>query len=437
MLLEPDDAPLLSWEYLEGLERTGCVGPSTSWQPMHILLRRVEHPSEQSPGRLLAAAPVYVKYDSDGEWVLDVDWATYAASVGIEYYPKLISAVPFNPVSGSRLLTAPHLPPDERAEHRRLLLGVLSQLTKSAGLSSAHVLFHRLDSKLGAQLEQAGYLQRRQEQYHFHNAGYGSFEDYLRALNSHRRTAIRRERRSLREAGITVRTYRGLDCEGGFNKAQLDAMFDMYCGTSVRYTGGAPYLNRTFFHLCAARLKDRLELVLAYRGSDDLVGGAWNLRGDNRLFGRYWGEARSIPYLHFEVCYYHSIERCITERLQAFEPGHGGEHKLLRGFSPVYTHSAHYLRSTSLRQPIATYLHYEASYIEQEVQAAMLRCPLRSVRLSAALAASPPLPQGHDDSSGQQLERQAAPGAKPRDPFKEDPSPGASLGRGKTNGLTR
>jgi len=379
---------------------------------MHVLLRHVEPSGDQSPGPLLAAAPVYVKYDSDGEWVLDVDWAAYAASVGIAYYPKLISAVPFNPVTGSRLLTAPDLSPEERSQHQRLLLGVLSQLAKSAGLSSAHVLFHRLDGELGVQLEQAGYLQRRQEQYHFHNTGYGTFDDYLSALNSHRRTAIRRERRSLREAGITVRTYRGLDCEGGFNSAQLDAMFDMYWGTSVRYTGGAPYLNRAFFHLCAARLRDRLELVLAYRGKDELVGGAWNLRGDHRLFGRYWGEARSIPFLHFEVCYYHSIERCITERLQAFEPGHGGEHKLLRGFEPVYTHSAHCVHSLNLRQPISAYLQFEASHIEQEVQAAMRRCPLRSVRRSAASVTSPPSPTGDKDGGGPGSERQPSPVSK-------------------------
>lgn len=260
----------------------------------------------------------------------------------------------------------------------------------TAKLSSAHILFPRPDNHLAAELERAGYLQRRQEQYHFDNPGYRDFDDFLAALRSHRRNSIRRERRALRDSGVVVRTYRGLGCQGGFDRHQLDAMYDLYHGTSVRYTGGAPYLNRAFFHLCAERLGQRVELVLAYRGRDELVGGAWNLRGDTRLFGRYWGERCSIPYLHFEVCYYHSIERCITEGLRTFEPGHGGEHKLLRGFAPVYTHSAHYLHDPDLRLPIASFLTLEAAQVESELRAAMRRCPLRSPAQPAAVAMSTP-----------------------------------------------
>lgn len=439
-LLEPDDAPLLSWEYLEGLERAGCVGAETGWQPLHILLRRGDNPSDGGLGDLVAAAPSYVKYDSDGEWVFDMDWASFAGSLGISYYPKLVSAVPFNPVSGGRLLCSPGLPLAERSQLRGLLLAVFRHVVTTAKLSSAHVLFHRQDEQIGALLEQAGYLQRRQEQYHFHNPGYRSFDDFLAELTSHRRTAIRRERRTLREAGISVRTYRGLDRDGGFRRDQLDAMFDMYTGTSERYTGGAPYLNRAFFHLCAERLGPRLELVLAYRGSDELVGGAWNLLGETRLFGRYWGEACTIPFLHFEVCYYHPIERCISEGLRAFEPGHGGEHKLLRGFSPVYTHSAHYLHESNLRLPIAAFLELEARHVEEEVQAAIRRCPLRRPRRWLASVSVASSPAAGVEPSEQPLDEDhlATPMNDPSSPADDNESSSRSRpGRRKTNGLTR
>lgn len=432
-LLDPDDAPLLSWGYLQGLEEAGCVGGQTSWQPAHLLIRQVAASAAQlsnfptapgkkkgrrpaaSPapaisfgdGQLVAAAPAYIKYDSDGEWVFDFDWASFAASQGLHYYPKLVLAVPFNPVGGGRLLTHPTLPESERALLRDLLLKAAKNISDLANLSSAHILFPRPHQPALDAIVRAGFLPRQQEQYHFRNDGYRSFEDFLGRLRGNRRNAIRRERRALREAGITVRTYAGLadptrspsraaPTDRGFTMAELDAMFDLYVSTSLRYTGAAPYLNRRFFHLCAERLGDRLELVLAHNREGVIVGGAWNLRGDRRLFGRYWGQLEPasdpdaelhpetgrplqpppIPFLHFEVCYYHSVERCIDEGLEVFEPGHGGEHKLSRGFTPVLTHSAHYLRDMRLRRPISLFLQYEAPQVLASVEAATARCPL-------------------------------------------------------------
>lgn len=411
-LLEPDDAPLLTWAYLQGLEEAGCVGGKTSWQPAHLLIRKLEAPGPGTePGRfgegqLVAAAPAYLKYDSDGEWVFDFDWASFAASSGLTYYPKLVLAVPFNPVGGSRLLTRPSLPETERDQLRSMLLQTAKNICTVANLSSVHILFPRPHPRVLEAIAGAGFLPRQQEQYHFRNEGYRSFDDFLGRMRGNRRSAIRRERRALREAGVTVRTHAGLKCPerpDGFTLDELDAMFDLYLSTSLRYTGAPPYLNRRFFHLCAERLGRRLELVLARDREGTLVGGAWNLRGDRRLFGRYWGqlderardadperdpetgrplEKPPIPFLHFEVCYYHSIERCIAEGLDVFEPGHGGEHKLARGFTPVLTHSAHHLRDVRLRLPIGRFLSYESPQVLASLEAALERCPLtpRSAR---------------------------------------------------------
>lgn len=429
-LLGPYDRPLLSWAYLEGLEAAGCVGPGTSWYPAHLLIERVQKPLRVEPapseseatrrpwsgdeGELLAAAPAYVKLDSDGEWVHDFDWAQFSESHGLRYYPKLVLAVPFNPVTGCRLLTRDDLPDGERDRLRLALLSAAKRLCNTARFSSVHVLFLR-DAELAA-CDQAGFYLRHQEQYHFLNDGYRGFEDFLARMRGHRRTAIRRERKALVEAGITVTTHRGLAtgaeaAQGaahrqGFTRQELDRIFDLYVGTSQRYTGELPYLNRRFFHLCAERLGDRLELVLARQapaadGSGDedgeLLGGAWNLRGDRRLYGRYWGEARHVPFLHFEVCLYHSVERCIREGLTGFEPGHGGEHKLLRGFTPVATYSAHYLRDPRLRRPIGAFLRYEAPLVAESIRAARARGPLREPDPTVLVSAA--RKTGHPESS--------------------------------------
>ena len=404
-LLEPDDAPLLSWGYLQGLEESGCVGEATGWLPAHLLLRISDG---ARAGELVAAAPAYIKANSDGEWVYDFDWAEFAESRGLAYYPKLVLAVPFNPVTGGRLLTHPELPAAERQALRGALLRAARTLCRHAGLSSAHVLFPRGPGFAGPPggatapeavalppettvMPAGGFLLRQQEQYHFLNDGYRTFDDYLDRLRSHRRSGIRRERRELAAAGITVRTHRGLHAgpvtaslDRGFTAAELDRVFDMYFETSQRYTGGPPFLNRRFFQLCAERLGDRLELVLARDRTGLVIGGAWNLRGDRRLYGRYWGRsadaenAEPVPFLHFEVCFYHSIERCIAAGLAAFEPGHGGDQKLVRGFTPSYTYSAHYLADARLRAPIEAFLQYETPLVEDSIRAATLRSNLRA-----------------------------------------------------------
>lgn len=413
-LLEPDDAPLLSWAYLQGLEQTGCVGESSGWLPLHIVVHQLDD-ARDTDGQLIAAAPAYIKLHSDGEWVWDVEWPELALAFGQDYYPKLVLAVPFNPVTGGRLLTLPTLPEAQRRDLRALLLRAAQTLCQSEGLGSVHVLFPRGpgfrpiadSSDEGTELDvlpDEGFWPRRQTQYHFHNRGYRSFADFLGDMRSHRRNTIRRERRELSESGITVRTFSGLDEACGaapgpdavrFGRAELDQMFEMYVGTSIRYTGEKPYLQRAFFQLCAERLGDRLELVLAHNRDGQLLAGAWNLRGDRRRYGRYWGERQSIPFLHFEVCFYHPIERCISDGYLAFEPGHGGDQKLLRGFRPSYTYSGHWFAHPSLHRVIGQYLKKEAGFIESVKGFELQRCPLREAVLLDSEAE--PSQRDHDE----------------------------------------
>lgn len=459
-LLEPDDAPLLSWAYLQGLEEVGCVGEPTGWLPCHLLVRQKPASAASSDadagsgGELVAAAPLYLKAHSEAEWVYDFDWAEFAAGLGIAYYPKLVSAVPFNPVAGGRLLARPELPAEERQTLRRVLLLAMKKLCQEAGLSSAHVLFPRgpgpqtgpdarpdarpdpeTDSETDSGpadsehslvttlLPEAGFAVRRQEQYHFLNEGYRDFEDFLARMDGHRRNTIRRERRALREAGITVVTKRGLAPDGDpgglgswpvprFTRAELDQVYAMYEDTSRRHIGEPPFLTRAFFRLCAERLGDRLELVLARDRDGAIVGGAFNLCGQRRGFGRYWGASERIRFLHFEVCYYHPVERTIREGLAAFEPGHGGEQKLLRGFSPVYTYSAHYLRDPRLRRPIEAFLRREAPLVDASLQSARERCPLRLDR--------PPAPRS--EAAGDLASVSATAGPRPEPAREQAPA---------------
>lgn len=386
-LLDSDDAPLLAHGYLEALEHSGCVGGASGFTPAHLLLR-------DERGALCAAAPAYLKTHSEGEWVYDLPWAQWAEQLGGAYYPKLVLAVPYNPVSGRRVLTPPGLPAEERAARVGALLRGARRLCGQLQVSSLHALFPRAEEL--PLLAAAGLLPRRQEQYHFHNRGYRSFDDFLAALRHNRRRTIKKERAALREAGITVRTHRGLqghvpggastvaadlrDLEAGpFSLEELWQVQALYEGTSRRYTGDPPYLSRAHFQRCAEQLGDRVELVLARDRAGALLAGAFNLRGDTRLYGRHWGEATHIPGLHFEVCLYHGIERCIRLGMASFEPGHGGEQKLLRGFAPVYTYSAHGMLDLRLQRAVSKYLALEAPLIEEALREAQARCPLKEL----------------------------------------------------------
>jgi uncharacterized protein len=347
-LLAPNSVPHMRWTFLDALESTGCVRPELGWLPQHVSLHR--------DGELIALAPAYVKGNSEGEFVFDHAWARFCyENLGQEYFPKLIVAVPFTPATGPRLIHVPEVPTAE--VHAALAQG-LQRLIESAGLSSGHVLF--VSEGSARHWENAGLVRRYGVQYHWRNAGYASFDDFLARFSAKRRHAIRRERRELIDQGIELCTRTG----GELGADDIDHVYEFYCSTVDKHFYGRRYLNREFFHEICARMPDQIMVVLAReKGATKPLASAFNLISDRALFGRYWGAREERPFLHFNVCYYAGIEACIERGLDYFEPGAGGEHKHARGFESTLTHSVHYLRDARLRAPVERFLTQERAAI--------------------------------------------------------------------------
>ena len=339
-------APFLSHAWLDALETTGCVGADTGWLPHHLSFWDGE--------RLVAAAPAYLKDNSEGEFVFDWAWAGAAQRAGIPYYPKLIVAVPFTPATGARLLVAD---PAERPALLQVLAAVLRKLVVAAKISGAHVLFPTEPE--ASALAEAGFAHRYGLQFHWQNHGYRTFDDYLGQFSSKRRNQIKRERKEMDKAGLSLTTARGV-----ISPAEIDAMYGFYLSTVDKFSWGRQYLNRAFFEEVCSRLAGRIEIVLAREG-ERVIAGAFNLLGETTLFGRYWGAVEERPFLHFNVCFYHSIDECIERGLSRFEPGAGGQHKLVRGFEPSITHSAHHLVHPGLDRAVREFLERERAAVAE------------------------------------------------------------------------
>lgn len=350
-----DGPPFLSWDFLDILESTGCVEPERGWAPAHLALRE--------GGQLVGVAPAYVKGNSEGEFVFDHSWADFSERrLGAAYYPKLLVAAPFTPATGPRLLLAET--GDRAALTRAFVLG-LGEVLNDNPLSSAHVLF--TDPEQAKELEAAGMLLRHGVQFHWQNAGYGSFDDFLARYSSKRRHQVRRERRELEAQGIELVVKLGHE----LGAAELDHLFEFYCSTVDKHFYGRRYLNREFFHELCARMGHNVLTVLAFeRGQKRPLAGAFNLLGKRKLYGRYWGAREERRFLHFNVCYYRGIEECITRGLDVFEPGAGGEHKLVRGFEPTVTYSAHRLKHPILNRAIKDFLGREKAAVCSELEEA-------------------------------------------------------------------
>jgi predicted N-acyltransferase len=360
----PDDDrrnPFVSHGFLSALEDSGCVGKGTGWFPLHVLV-------EDEAGRLLAAAPCYLKTHSQGEYVFDHGWADAYQRAGGRYYPKLQVSVPFTPVTGPRLLVAEGPRSDEA---RRLLVAGLRALRDEVKASSIHATFLRDEDARAFEAE--GFLTRTDQQFHWLNDGYGSFEDFLAALSSRKRKTIRRERRDALAPGIAVDRLTGAD----LTEAHWDAFFAFYMDTGSR-KWGRPYLNRRFFSLVSERMAERILLVMARRNGR-YIAGAINFIGDSRLYGRNWGCVEDHPFLHFEVCYYQAIDFAVERGLARVEAGAQGEHKLARGYQPVVTRSAHDIADPSLRRAIAAYLEDERAYVAEAVNELARATPFRRV----------------------------------------------------------
>ena len=338
--------PFLSYAFLSALELAGCAVAAKGWAPQHIVLER--------GGNVIGCLPLYLKSHSRGEYVFDTGWADAYARAGGDYYPKLQAAVPFTPVPGRRLLIHPDA---DTAETELLLNAAARDLARRLGASSVHATFTTEGEwqRLGA----AGLLQRTDQQFHWHNQGYRTFEDFLAGLASRKRKTVRKERATALAPGLAIEHVLGRD----ITEAHWDAFFKFYTDTGSR-KWGSPYLNRKFFSLLGAAMRERCLLVLAKRGGR-YIAGALNLIGGDTLYGRYWGAIEHHACLHFEVCYYQAIEYAIAHGLKRVEAGAQGEHKLARGYLPATTYSVHWIADPSLKRAVAKYLEGERRYVAE------------------------------------------------------------------------
>jgi uncharacterized protein len=340
--------PFISHAFLAALEESGSVGRKTGWVPTHVVV-------EDKKGRMLAAAPTYLKAHSMGEYVFDHAWADAYESAGLEYYPKLQIAVPFTPVTGRRLLVSPEGGTEARAA---LILG-LRKWREETKASSIHLTFPT-EAEWHA-LGDAGFLRRTGQQFHFVNKQYGDFESFLSDLASRKRKMIRRERNDALAGDISIEHLTGSD----IGEAHWDAFFQFYMDTGSR-KWGRPYLNRRFFSEIGASLSPHILLVMAKRNGR-YIAGALNLIGKDALYGRYWGAIEEHPFLHFEICYYQAIDYAIAHRLKRVEAGAQGEHKLARGYAAVPTYSAHDIADTRFATAIEDYLSRERVVMDEQL----------------------------------------------------------------------
>lgn len=351
--------PFVSHAFLAALEESGAVGGASGWQP-HPLTLEDEH------GALLAAAPVYLKHDSRGEFVFDWAWAEAWHRHGLPWYPKLVAAAPFSPVGAPKMLLDPG---HDAGPLRRALVQAAVDEARARGLSSLHWLFVEADE--ADALAEAGHLLRRDCQFHWCNDGYAGFDDFLARFRSARRKEVRRERRRVAASGLVIRRHGGDEID----PALWRRLYGLLARTFM-VRGHMPYLDAGCLILLGERLGGALQAFVAWDG-DEPVACALCLHDGETLYGRYWGSSRPVPALHFELCYYRGIEYCIETGLKRFEPGTQGEHKLARGFEPVLTRSAHWVAEAALRPALEQWVQREAGMVARYADAAREHLPFR------------------------------------------------------------
>ena len=356
--LSDDAYPFLTHEFLAAAESTGCVSPQTGWTPCHITLRNPR-------GELLAAMPLYRKTHSWGEFVFDWSWAQAYERAGLAYYPKLVSATPFTPAPSRRILLADR---HDRESASKLLTTAMTH-ARDTGCSSLHVLFP-CDDELEL-LSAAGLRLRKDCQFHWHNRGYDSFDDFLSGFSSRKRKKVKRDRRRVAEQGIEFRWFKG----GDMSDSMWRLVYELISITFMR-RGSMPYYDYEFFCHIGMRLPDSVAVVLAEQGSSAVAAAVFYI-GRDTLYGRYWGSDGYYHALHFETCYYQGIDYCIANGIQHFQPGTQGEHKISRGFTPVNTWSAHWLERAEFFAAIGQYLDEEQQHVDRYVDAVHAHSPYR------------------------------------------------------------
>lgn len=349
--------PFTSHAFLHALERSGSVSRDTGWQPFHVAVEEGE--------TLLGVVPLYLKNHSQGEYVFDYAWADAWHRAGHSYYPKLQSSIPFTPATCPKLLCA-----NGSLAHQELLLDACLQVAQQAKVSSLHMTF--LPEAQWQQAADAGLLQRMDQQFHWHNASYASFDDFLLQLASKKRKNLRRERREALADDITIEWLTGAD----LTEAHWDAFYQFYLDTGER-KWGSPYLSREFFSLASASMSEDILLIMAKR-EGRFIAGALNFIGGETLFGRNWGCIEDHRFLHFEVCYYQAIDFAIARGLARVEAGAQGGHKVVRGYLPEATYSAHWIADPGFRDAVARFLEEERRYVAEDIAHVEERSPFNA-----------------------------------------------------------
>jgi len=350
--------PFMRHEFLSALEQSGSVCEQTGWLPSHLLVMDVDE--------LVAFMPLYIKQHSWGEYVFDHQWAEAYQRQGIDYYPKCLTAIPLTPCQGPRIVTKPAVDPIEVTQ---LLLSVIKEISEQRGFSSWHCLF-----PTGQQVEllrSLGLSIREGVQFQWFNQGYRDFDDYLQTLSSSKRKMLKRERRRVGEQEIRMLRIAGPEV----SDRQWQVFFRFYATTYLK-RGSRPYLNPAFFQQLAATMPEQLLLVLALKG-DDYVAAALSFVGVDCLYGRYWGCHEEFNALHFEACYYQGLDYCIEHGLQRFDSGAQGEHKISRGFKPVITYSAHWIKNHGFAKAIEQFLEREQKIVQVYKQDAASYLPFK------------------------------------------------------------
>ena len=361
-LLE-DDNPFLQYEFLSALENNGCLGEKYGWYPHHLIAR-------DSSGTLVAATPLYIKTNSYGEFVFDWSWASAYEQAGLNYYPKLISSIPYTPATGKRLLISANFSQPQQADLAAEMIQITLRESEKLDMSGMHWLFNQKDEC--QYFKQQNQVFRLGCQYHWHNHDYKSFDQFLDSFVSRKRKKVKQERKYVKQQNIEIRRIHGDELD----EEQWQQIHSFYESTFYRKSG-IPTLSLDFFKEVGSTMGEQIMLVLCY-SEHQLIACAINFRSSHTLYGRFWGCTQTVHSLHFEACYYQGIEYAIENKLQAFEPGAQGEHKISRGFLPTKTWSAHHIQDPRFEPSIRDFCKRELEYMLQDYEALMSLSPYRA-----------------------------------------------------------
>ncbi len=349
--LNTSNHPFTSYDFLNSLEISQSVSPKTGWSPQHIIVKNNE-------GNIIGASPNYLKMHSYGEYIFDHAWANAFENAGGQYYPKLLSAIPFTPATGPRILINSKNPDNEKIF--KLIINMFEMIVQNNDLSSAHLNF--ITDKLHKKLKNEKWIKRKGLQFHWHNKGYISFDDFLSKLKSSKRKAIKKERRTILNNNLVIEKVTGNE----LNNEIWDSFYNFYLNTIDKKWGGA-YLTKNFFYLINKTMKNKILLITA-KQNNEIVAGALNFIGNNTLYGRNWGSIVEIPFLHFELCYYQAIEYAIDNNINTVEAGAQGHHKIQRGYVAQSTYSSHLIKNESFAKAVRNFVELETKEIDKQIE---------------------------------------------------------------------